>query len=176
LTKRCKSATVARTSTNSSLIDLCGVGCRDAGARASLRCAMRAGARSARRPSASARGTSRRPPQTGSATRSPFHPAGRVRAPGSSQSAPECSQSAPECSRTLPRRGGCGHPSNCGAHGGADGGCAALVVEKDRRVAARGERRVVTASHVASLPEQFESSSSSSGSIIGPYTPSMNIY
>jgi hypothetical protein len=66
--------------------------------------------------------------------------------------------------------------SNCGAHGGAVGGCAALVVEKDLRVAARGERLVVTDSHVASLPEQFESSPSSSGSIIGSYTPSMKIY
>jgi len=58
-----------RSSTN--LIGLCGVGCRDAGARASLRCAMRAGTGSARRPSASARDTSRRrrrAPQTGSAT------------------------------------------------------------------------------------------------------------
>ena len=53
------------------LIGLCGVGCRDTDARASLRCAMRAGAGSARRPSTSARGTSRRrrrAPQTGSAT------------------------------------------------------------------------------------------------------------
>ena len=52
------------------LIGLCGVGCRDTDARASLRCAMRAGAGSARRPS-SARGASRRrrrTPQTGSAT------------------------------------------------------------------------------------------------------------
>ena len=66
--------------------------------------------------------------------------------------------------------------SNCGAHGGAVGGCAALVVEKDLQMVARGERLVVTDSHVASLPEQFESSPSSSGSIIGSYTPSMNIY
>ena len=73
------------------LIGLCGVGCRDTDARASLRCAMRAGAGSARRPS-SARGASRRrrrTPQTGSATQPvpPGAAARRVRTarrPGSS--------------------------------------------------------------------------------------------
>ena len=67
------------------LIGLCGVGCRDTDARASLRCAMRAGAGSARRPS-SARGASprrRRTPQTGSATQPVPPPPGAPCVPSS---------------------------------------------------------------------------------------------
>ena len=97
LRKRCDEAMQKRSRSLGSfraripLIGLCGVGCRDTDARASLRCAMRAGAGSARRHS-SARGASRRrrrTPQTGSATQPvpPGAAARRVRTarrPGSS--------------------------------------------------------------------------------------------
>ena len=97
LRKRCDEAMQKRSRSLGSfraripLIGLCGVGCRDTDARASLRCAMRAGAGSARRPS-SARGASRRrrrTPQTGSATQPvpPGAPCAHGAAPGQQQPA-----------------------------------------------------------------------------------------